>query len=327
MRAAALIIGAASASRQVIADKVTATGLFETILYRTEREEAFDILKSHPVQVIFQSIEEAEEARLGWLQSIRKLEAFSDLPLIAFVQEGNQSSRIHVLENGACDCLSFGASAEELTARIRIHLRHQDHLSHLRQLKKDLARLALTDALTGLYNRAFFDAALDSEITRCKHTGNPVSLMLIDLDHFKKINDHYGHQAGDEVLRKIADSITEVLHKEDVACRYGGEEFVVLLPGTHAPQAYQVASRLHRQVAQGLAADLPFHPVPTLSIGISCAAAGTSLPPEEFIEQADCALYIAKRNGRNRTEIFSLAASRMALQQTFMQGQSACLTC
>lgn len=317
----ALIIGDATALRQSVVDKVTTTGLFETIRYRTERDEILGILQTHPVQVIFQPIEKTQDAHLDWFQQIQKLEAFRHLPLLTFVGDENQADRIQALEKGASDCLSFATSTEELAARIRIHLRHQAHLNHLRQVKKDLARLALTDSLTGLYNRAFFDAALDSEIARSKRTGKPVSLMMIDLDYFKKINDHYGHQVGDGVLRGVAECIGGVIRKEDVACRYGGEEFIMVFPQTNAPQAHAIASRIHQRVARQLES-LPLHPPPTLSIGISCAVAEAPLTPGEFIEQADCALYVAKRNGRNRTEIFSLAAAAMTMRQSFTSGQA-----
>lgn len=172
---------------------------------------------------------------------------------------------------------------------------------------RELARLAETDGLTGLTNRRGFDAALDRSIRRARRTGTPLSLLMLDLDHFKLLNDTLGHQAGDHALCRLGEVMRAAAQRpDDVAVRYGGEEFGLILPDTDSRGAHRVAETIRTSLA-GLR--LP-HPlgidgIVTASIGIASSPAETLPEPDILIARADAALYAAKRAGRNRTAVHS----------------------
>jgi len=170
------------------------------------------------------------------------------------------------------------------------------------QRNQDLERAAQTDGLTGIANRRAFDQALERAIRRARRTNEPLSLLLLDLDHFKALNDMVGHQAGDEVLRRFAGILAQAARRpDDVAARYGGEEFALILPATDQTGAVEVAERLRDNLA---AAEIA-HPrgidgLVTVSIGVVTADRATELVAETMVSGADARLYDAKRTGRNR---------------------------
>jgi len=162
---------------------------------------------------------------------------------------------------------------------------------------QDLSAQAHTDPLTGLANRRYMDAVV-AEWFRLE---KPFAVIMMDLDHFKSVNDTYGHQKGDEVLRFLADIIREQKRDSDLGCRYGGEEFTLLLPNSDHDQARQLAERIRLRVEAGP------HPIDrsiTLSLGISSYPRDAQ-QPEPLFRQADDALYTAKQSGRNRTVVYS----------------------
>jgi diguanylate cyclase (GGDEF)-like protein len=163
-----------------------------------------------------------------------------------------------------------------------------------------LARLSMTDGLTGLPNRRRFDAALAAALEAASRSGQAVSLLIVDADHFKRFNDRYGHAVGDEILRGLARCLSARIHRpDDLVCRIGGEEFGVILPGPDADGAARVAERLHEEVATLAVSSAGLGPgAVTVSIGLAEAAGGTQA---ELYRAADTALYAAKSAGRNRT--------------------------
>ncbi|MCW8955143.1 MAG: GGDEF domain-containing protein, partial [Sulfurimonas sp.] len=183
--------------------------------------------------------------------------------------------------------------------------KEKERLEHLVSIRtKEIELLSQTDALTGLWNRRHLEESLDIEFKRARRYNHDMSIMMIDLDHFKNINDTYGHMAGDEVLRQISTRIKECQRETDFIGRYGGEEIVVILPETDLETSAQIADSILKTIA---AKPVKFEsdsiPV-TTSIGISCLRKEHSSYPMIFAE-ADEALYKAKENGRNRVEIFN----------------------
>jgi len=179
-------------------------------------------------------------------------------------------------------------------------------LDEIHQLQGQLREQANRDPLTGLYNRRYLDATLEREMARSKREGLPLSLMLIDIDHFKQVNDTYGHQAGDEVLKRLAGILCENARSEDIACRYGGEEFLLLQPKMPLAMARERAEQWRAAFA---AMTVPFGDLriqTTLSIGVA-AYPGHGKSADELIECADRALYLAKSAGRNRVRVFDAA--------------------
>jgi len=168
-----------------------------------------------------------------------------------------------------------------------------------KRLEDELRRLALTDALTGLFNRRHLDATLSQEFNRVLRTGGPFSVLIFDVDHFKKFNDTYGHDQGDRVLQAVAATFRDSLRKYDSACRYGGEEFVGILPDTPSVGAYNVAERVREAVAATVVDGLQVN----ISIGVATFPELQVASAEALLEAADAAMYRSKEGGRNRTTI------------------------
>ncbi len=170
-------------------------------------------------------------------------------------------------------------------------------MTGLQQEIERLRRLSLTDELTGLYNYRYFSLQLSTEMSRTRRTGSPVSLMIIDVDNFKLVNDRHGHAAGNDCLAAIADMIRENLRTTDIACRYGGDEFAIIMPATHHIDALLIARRLKESMET---IRERFERAVSLSIGI---AEYTHYMPEDssaVLESADASLYEAKQNGKNQ---------------------------
>lgn len=176
----------------------------------------------------------------------------------------------------------------------------------LREANRKIVDIARRDALTGLFNRGHFDMALDREFKRLQRTGLPLSLIMADIDYFKDYNDTYGHQAGDECLRAVADVIRRAGGRTaDLAARYGGEEFVLILPDTDARGAMVIADQVQRYM-RGIAISHESSKVSeivTLSLGVATVAPDRGMKPGTLVEMADKALYRSKAGGRNRVEI------------------------
>jgi diguanylate cyclase (GGDEF)-like protein len=164
----------------------------------------------------------------------------------------------------------------------------------------ELLELATKDSLTGLINRRHFFVLAEAELERSQRYHHPLSLIMLDLDHFKRINDRGGHAAGDQALRGTADSIRPVLRGADLLARYGGEEFVILLPETSLPEAQHVAERVRVAVHRSQEG-IGGHPL-TASLGVACLRPGEQASIDQLLSRADLALYQAKQNGRNRVE-------------------------
>ncbi len=180
-------------------------------------------------------------------------------------------------------------------------LLHQ--LYEINRLQAELRELAVRDGLTNLFNRRYLDETLERELARAKREGYPLSLVMIDIDHFKKLNDTYGHQAGDKVLRELAALLWGNIRTEDVPCRYGGEEFLVLLPRMPLDIALERAESWRKSLASTRVPFGDFHLETTISCGLS-AYPEHARTPDDLIRCCDEALYKAKRQGRNRSEIF-----------------------
>ncbi|WP_020209707.1 GGDEF domain-containing protein [Gilvimarinus chinensis] len=170
----------------------------------------------------------------------------------------------------------------------------------LREQVKLLSEQAHTDALTGLYNFRYFNQALGCEMERVQRTGQPLSLVLADVDHFKRFNDRYGHELGNTLLQQISVCFEQQLRKLDIACRYGGEEFALILPSTDLFEAQAVTQRIRKEVASLRVIHSEGEVYTTMSFGIVCYRANQSHSLNELVSLADAQLYQAKERGRNR---------------------------
>jgi two-component system cell cycle response regulator len=232
---------------------------------------------------------------------MRSGEATRHLPVLAVVDTDDRARAVRALELGAHDVIIRPIDEEELIARARTLMRRKRYMDALRARLDQSFELAITDQLTGLYNRRFLTSQLAPLVNRAQCGGEPVSLMTIDLDHFKRCNDAYGHDVGDAVLREFSARLASNTRPSDFACRFGGEEFVIVMPRTAGDIACLAAERLRRSICAspfiipGLGQPLEV----TVSIGVASTEGGDDTP-ETLLKRADEALYEAKRGGRNR---------------------------
>lgn len=304
----ALVFDPRPEGRSQLSKILQETGLFSRTLAASSLQKTMVLLDDGGVDLVVlgwhaRTLESGREL----MENVGRRESWRDLPVAAFAF--SPSLRLEAYEAGIGEVFETGLSPEETTARLRLILQRKARIERLRQEKEHLARLALTDSLTGLYNRAYFEASLEIELARSLRSGQPCSLLLLDLDHFKKVNDSWGHSVGDGVLQAVAGELRENLRRADVLCRFGGEEFALILPGTDAPAAFALAERLRTKIGELAVTPPPTEIRISASIGISTLGERTNVQPQELIEEADCALYRGKRRGRNRTEIFSAAAA------------------
>jgi two-component system cell cycle response regulator len=243
----------------------------------------------------------AGEDALRLCSWFRSTERTRHVPLLLLIEDGEHDRLAKALDLGVNDYLVKPADRDELIARSRSQLRRKRFEEALRaNYRKNLAA-AVTDSLTGLYNRRYLETHFEIVNRRLGETGKPLSLMILDIDRFKDINDAYGHLAGDQVLQGVAALLTDRLRGFDTATRLGGEEFVVLLPESRLEEAMAAASRIGRSIgATVFGADGVEHGLAvTVSIGVASATAG-NCTFDELLARADGALYDAKRSGRNR---------------------------
>jgi diguanylate cyclase (GGDEF)-like protein len=230
--------------------------------------------------------------------------ATRDIPVIFVTAHHDEAAETGGLDAGAVDFISKPINPKIVRARVQTHLT-------LKAQSDLLRRWVYIDGLTGVFNRRHFDERMESEWGRAVRHATPLSVVLVDVDFFKRYNDRYGHQAGDDCLRRVAQALAgSVQRPGDLVARYGGEEFVCLLPDTELAGALTLAERLRQQVA-GLGiehADSAVAPVVTVSLGACCRPAGVEGSAAALLREADAQLYLAKSLGRNRAGGVALGA-------------------
>ena len=232
---------------------------------------------------------------------MRSLDRTRNLPILAITEPDNNARMLRGLEIGVNDFLIRPIDKNELLARVRSQVRKRRYTERLRDNVQQSIEMAITDALTNLFNRRYMESHLGTLLEQAAARGKPLSALIIDIDFFKAINDTHGHDAGDDVLRDFALRIKRSIRGIDLACRYGGEEFVIIMPETDMAVAAMVAERLRRRIAaEPFAIQQGTRHVPvTISIGIA-ALRGQDDTAAMLLKRADQALYRAKRDGRNR---------------------------
>jgi two-component system cell cycle response regulator len=252
-------------------------------------------------ELIILSLSMADGDPLRLVSQWRASEGSRQLPILLLADEGELPRLAKGLDLGANDYLIRPVDRNELLARVRSQVRRKRLQDRLRENYRRSLSLALTDELTGLYNRRYVVAHLEELVARVNAEGiTDTSLMMFDIDHFKSVNDQYGHPGGDDALRQIADRALRGVRSIDLVARLGGEEFLIVMPETSLDAAVHVANRLRRSVA-----DEPFlihtigeHRPITISAGIAIARPGDTV--DTLLQRADDALYQAKNTGRNK---------------------------
>lgn len=254
-----------------------------------------------PVDLIIVNVAAKGFDGLRFAAALRSDQATRHLPILAVFDPDERAKAIKALELGMNDLLPRPIDPQELAARARTQIKRKRYTDLLRNNLDHSLELAVTDQLTGLHNRRYMVGQLDALVTRAVKGGPAVAAMMLDIDHFKKINDSYGHDVGDEVLREFAVRLASNVRAIDLPCRYGGEEFVVIMPDTAIEDAERIADRIRRHVGGS-----PFRVdggqdllTVTISIGVA-ATIGETDTPEALLKRADEALYEAKAAGRNK---------------------------
>jgi two-component system, cell cycle response regulator len=238
---------------------------------------------------------------------VRGQESTRNLPILAICEADDRDRAVRALELGVNDFLYRPVDEEEVAARVRTLVKRKRYLDHLRVRVDQSMEMAVTDQLTGLHNRRYMEGQLKAHLTRAQRGGPPVSVLITDIDHFKRVNDLFGHDAGDDVIREFAVRLASNFRPRDLTCRFGGEEFVVIMPETTAEDALVIAERLRATIAGaafkvGLAReDLAV----TCSVGVAIGDQHGDTP-DLVLKRADQALYAAKQGGRNR--VIAIAA-------------------
>ncbi|MDO8799561.1 PleD family two-component system response regulator [Phenylobacterium sp.] len=238
---------------------------------------------------------------LRFTAQLRSDEATRHLPVLAIVDFDERQRLVKALEIGVNDILTKPIDPQELSARAKTQIRRKRYTDYLRDNLDHSLELAVTDQLTGLHNRRYMVGQLEALVKRATLGGDPVACLLIDIDHFKKINDGYGHDVGDEVLREFAVRLASNVRAIDLPCRYGGEEFVVVMPDTKIEDAERIAERIRLHVAGSPFRVMNGSELLTVTISIGVAATlGAGDKPESLLKRADEAVYEAKASGRNK---------------------------
>lgn len=270
---------------------------------------AIDVAKSTPVDIILLDLVLPDINGNEVCRWLKVNQDTKEIPIIMLTVKGSVPDKVTGLEAGADDYIPKPFDEIELNARIYACLRTkalQDELKRknrqLMELLEKVEILASTDPLTELFNRRRFEVILEQEFKRATRYNSPLACLMIDIDYFKKINDGHGHHTGDKVLQEIAEIIKTSVRETDVTARWGGEEFVVLLPQTEKDAALHSASRVRKAISAHKFKSLTDKEI-TVSIGIASLPNSSIDTGEKLIDASDIAMYEAKRKGRDRTEM------------------------
>jgi diguanylate cyclase (GGDEF)-like protein len=300
-----LVIDDADSVRYQIIATLKEVSLFDQ--YR-EARDGIDGLKSMIAQKPDLIICDLEMPRMDGFKFLRMVNSREDLrgtPVIMLTGREDRDLKIKGLEEGASDYVTKPFDSGELIARVKVQLKIKNLQDELKKSNDLLRELSNTDPLTRLYNRRYLNQTLQSEMLRAKRYHEALTLVILDIDNFKSINDTYGHQNGDIILMEIAETVRKGRRCYDIAARYGGEEFILVLPGTSLEGGVTVAERVRRDV-EVMSYTSPMEKLSvTVSLGISTFPSEGIEDEDALVRRADEALYRAKQNGRNRVEVFS----------------------
>jgi len=272
----------------------------------TEPADAVFQVSGANYETVLVSMSLADFDPLRVCSQIRTMEHTRTLPIILMADEADKPLVVRALDLGINDFVMRPVERNELAARVRTQIRRQRYTLELRQSVNNTMAQAVTDDMTGLYNRRYFDRHLNVMLSKAQQQDRDMALMILDIDHFKSVNDTHGHDIGDAVLKEFALRLKRNIRGMDLACRFGGEEFVVLMPDTDYRQAEAVAERVRQSIGERnfeVGAGRPLSITVSAGLALNETAADT---PETLIKRADVALYRAKREGRNRV-IFDAA--------------------
>ncbi|MDO9289815.1 MAG: diguanylate cyclase [Thermodesulfovibrionales bacterium] len=306
-KAKILLVEDSKAQAGLIRDFLEKTGY--EVIWAENGKSAIKIAKSKGIDIILLDLVLPDISGNEVCRWLKLNEDTKGLPIIMLTVKDGLTDKVAGLEAGADDYLPKPYNEIELNARIYASLRTkalQDELRQKNHQLEDLLRqveiMAITDQLTGIYNRRRLETVLQEEFRRTIRYKSPLACLMIDIDHFKRINDRFGHHTGDMVIKETAQIITECARDIDTVARWGGEEFLALFPQTKKEDALQPAVRIIKKVSEHKFSEISDEQI-TISIGIASAPDPSIDTEEKLIHASDMALYEAKKKGRNRAEL------------------------
>jgi len=271
------------------------------VITALDGESAIEIANKEHVDLILLDIMMPEMDGYDVCQHLKSNQKTKDIPIIFITAKTDETSIEKAYDIGGIDYVIKPFRPKELLARVQRELAMQKLIDELKKSQEELKLLAITDPMTKLYNRRYFSEISMELFELAKRENRPLSLIMLDIDKFKTINDTYGHKVGDEAIIALGNLLRKAKRKSDVACRLGGEEFVLLLPNTAYKDAKKVAEKIRKRVEKS---KIPYDEGKTLSFTVSLGVAEVDFEHEDQIEsalkRADDALYEAKKSGRNR---------------------------
>jgi two-component system cell cycle response regulator len=271
-----------------------------TVTIEADPQAALLKLAEEPFDVLVVSLSMANSDGLRLCSQVRSVERTRHLPILIVVEPSDDARLLRGLDMGVNDYVVRPIERHELMARVKTQVKRKRHADLLKARLEESVEMAITDGLTGLHNRRYMEGHLRTLVAQSQQSGRALSMLVADIDFFKSVNDTYGHAAGDNVLKEFAQRFRRNTRGIDLACRLGGEEFVIIMPDTDLARAIQVGERLRATIAAE-----PFHIGPgqtldvTASVGVSTLESRDDTP-EALFQRADNALYAAKRRGRNQ---------------------------
>jgi len=271
-----------------------------TVTIEGDPQAALLKLAEQPADVLVVSLSLANADGLRLCSQVRSLERTRHLPVLIIVEPSDDARLLRGLDMGVNDYVLRPIERHELMARVRTQVKRKRHADLLKARLEESVEMAITDGLTGLHNRRYMEGHLKTLVAQSIQSGRSLSLLIADIDFFKSVNDTHGHDAGDNVLREFAQRFRRNTRGIDLACRLGGEEFVIIMPDTDLARAIQVGERLRATIAAE-----PFQVMPGQDLAVTASVGISTLEyqedtPEALFKRADNALYSAKREGRNR---------------------------
>lgn len=309
----ALVVEDNGVARKIVAGILTQEGL--RIMEAENGEQGYELFKNHcdDIDVVITDLFMPHMNGDELSRRIRREFDRWDIPIICLTAMPDQSELLKVFKAGVSDYLVKPFAKEELLARITVHLERyrlsrqlKEKIEALKSSNEKIRKLSITDPLTGCYNRNYLTGHLEKELKRTQRYGSPLSLVIADIDFFKKVNDTWGHGAGDQVLVAFVDMIQQTIRNNlDWVVRFGGEEFLIVLPETNLNDALDFTERIRKTVSsQPITCEENAIAI-TASFGVTSVDPGDfqeTLPTDRLIDMADKCLYQAKENGRNRVE-------------------------
>lgn len=303
-----LIVDDTATVRDAVRKVIESTRLFTHILEAETGLQALELMQKTTVDMLISDVVMSPLDGYKLTATVKQQPRYKGLPVILLTSQTETSDKVKGLELGANDYVTKPFDPGELIARVKNLLRIKELQQEIEEKNKALAVLnqrletmAITDELTGLFNRRYFTERLQEEFSRSKRYNLDLSCSIIDIDNFKLINDRWGHQTGDKVLKGLGQLLKRSRRTHDLVARYGGEEFILILCQTDHRGAMRFAEHIRKTVEHHPFSTIDNHPLKvTLSIGVSGYPAPDVTQPDDLIRVADGALYQAKRSGKNR---------------------------